>query len=133
VRLLLIGDADDRAAALLKAYPMPTDAQIDFAMTNLCRCGVPGTPNWHRAPLSMDWERLGDDPLCRTRHDPRRNRRRDPRALIRHLWEDPLVPYGGNPGAQREAGVSSRTYGPKPGLQAHAKSDPSTFSGGGCV
>ena len=28
------------AAALLKAYPKPTDAQIDAAMTNICRCGT---------------------------------------------------------------------------------------------
>ena len=28
------------AAALLKAKPRPTDADIDAAMTNLCRCGT---------------------------------------------------------------------------------------------
>jgi isoquinoline 1-oxidoreductase alpha subunit len=28
------------AAALLKAYPKPTDAQIDAALTNICRCGT---------------------------------------------------------------------------------------------
>ena len=28
------------AVALLKKYPNPTDAQIDEAMTNLCRCGT---------------------------------------------------------------------------------------------
>jgi isoquinoline 1-oxidoreductase alpha subunit len=28
------------AAALLKTYARPTDEQIDFAMTNLCRCGT---------------------------------------------------------------------------------------------
>ena len=28
------------AAALLKATPKPTDAQIDAAMTNICRCGT---------------------------------------------------------------------------------------------
>lgn len=28
------------AAALLKSTPKPTDAQIDEAMTNLCRCGT---------------------------------------------------------------------------------------------
>jgi len=30
------------AAALLKAIPRPTDADIDAAMTNLCRCGTYG-------------------------------------------------------------------------------------------
>jgi isoquinoline 1-oxidoreductase alpha subunit len=28
------------AAALLKAKPRPTDADIDAAMTNICRCGT---------------------------------------------------------------------------------------------
>ena len=28
------------AAALLQARPKPTDEEIDFAMTNLCRCGT---------------------------------------------------------------------------------------------
>ena len=28
------------AAALLKAKPNPTDADIDAAMTNICRCGT---------------------------------------------------------------------------------------------
>ena len=28
------------AAALLAATPKPTDAQIDEAMTNICRCGT---------------------------------------------------------------------------------------------
>jgi isoquinoline 1-oxidoreductase subunit alpha len=28
------------AAALLKEHPKPTDAQIDEAMTNICRCGT---------------------------------------------------------------------------------------------
>jgi isoquinoline 1-oxidoreductase alpha subunit len=28
------------AAALLKAVPRPTDAQIDAAITNICRCGT---------------------------------------------------------------------------------------------
>ena len=28
------------ASALLNATPNPTDAQIDAAMTNICRCGT---------------------------------------------------------------------------------------------
>jgi aerobic-type carbon monoxide dehydrogenase small subunit (CoxS/CutS family) len=28
------------AAALLREHPKPTDAQIDAAMTNICRCGT---------------------------------------------------------------------------------------------
>ncbi|MGH8733783.1 MAG: (2Fe-2S)-binding protein, partial [Burkholderiales bacterium] len=28
------------AAALLRSKPQPTDAEIDVAMTNICRCGT---------------------------------------------------------------------------------------------
>jgi isoquinoline 1-oxidoreductase alpha subunit len=28
------------AAALLRRTPQPTDAEIDAAMTNICRCGT---------------------------------------------------------------------------------------------
>ena len=38
------------AAALLKAKPRPTDADIDEAMTNICRCG---TYNRVRAAIKM--------------------------------------------------------------------------------
>ena len=38
------------AAALLKAKPRPTDADIDAAMTNLCRCG---TYNRVRAAIKL--------------------------------------------------------------------------------
>ena len=38
------------AAALLKAKPKPTDADIDEAMTNICRCG---TYNRVRAAIKM--------------------------------------------------------------------------------
>ena len=38
------------AAALLKAKPQPTDAEIDSAMTNICRCG---TYNRVRAAIKL--------------------------------------------------------------------------------
>jgi isoquinoline 1-oxidoreductase alpha subunit len=38
------------AAALLKAKPKPTDADIDQAMTNICRCG---TYNRVRAAIKL--------------------------------------------------------------------------------
>lgn len=38
------------AAALLKAKPQPTDADIDAAMTNICRCG---TYNRVRAAIKL--------------------------------------------------------------------------------
>jgi isoquinoline 1-oxidoreductase alpha subunit len=44
------------AAALLNATPHPSDAQIDAAMTNLCRCGTYQRVRAaiHRAALAMD-------------------------------------------------------------------------------
>ncbi|CAM3932130.1 (2Fe-2S)-binding protein [Roseateles saccharophilus] len=43
------------AAALLRAHPRPTDAQIDTAMTNICRCGTYGRVRAaiHRAAAQM--------------------------------------------------------------------------------
>jgi len=43
------------AAALLAAHPHPTDAQIDAAMTNICRCGTYGRIRAavHRAAREM--------------------------------------------------------------------------------
>jgi isoquinoline 1-oxidoreductase alpha subunit len=43
------------AAALLKAKPKPTDADIDAAMTNICRCG---TYNRVRAGIKLAASRL---------------------------------------------------------------------------
>lgn len=39
------------AAALLARVPNPSDAQIDAALTNLCRCGT--TPRWREAIRSV--------------------------------------------------------------------------------
>jgi hypothetical protein len=63
--------------------------------------GVPGRPNWHLAPLSMAWEGLGDEALCRALKDPRRNGGRNLEALAEHLAQDPLVGYGLEPGGRR--------------------------------
>ncbi|MCY4752920.1 (2Fe-2S)-binding protein [Pelomonas aquatica] len=43
------------AAALLRAHPQPSDAQIDAAMTNICRCGtyVRVRAAIHRAAAAM--------------------------------------------------------------------------------
>jgi isoquinoline 1-oxidoreductase subunit alpha len=34
------------AAALIRAYPRPTERQIDEAMTNICRCGTYQRVRW---------------------------------------------------------------------------------------
>src|SRR5688572_31067886 len=48
--------------------------------------GVPGSPNWHLAPLSMKWQDTNDRPLssaavCRAVTDRSRNHNMDGRAL----------------------------------------------------
>ena len=45
------------AAALLKAKPRPTDADIDDAMTNICRCGT-----YNRVRAAIKAAALGGDP-----------------------------------------------------------------------
>ena len=65
--------------------------------------GVPGSPNWHLAPLSMKWQDTNDRPLssaavCRTVTDRSRNHNMDGRALLKHNAEDKLVLWGWNPG-----------------------------------
>jgi isoquinoline 1-oxidoreductase alpha subunit len=47
------------AAALLKATPKPTDAQIDAAMTNICRCGT-----YNRVRAAIKVVAAGGDPTC---------------------------------------------------------------------
>lgn len=65
--------------------------------------GVPGSPNWHLAPLSMKWQDTNDRPLssaavCRAVTDRSRNHNMDGRALLKHNAEDKLVLWGWNPG-----------------------------------
>jgi isoquinoline 1-oxidoreductase alpha subunit len=45
------------AAALLKAKPQPTDADIDAAMTNICRCGT-----YNRVRAAIKAAAQGGDP-----------------------------------------------------------------------
>jgi isoquinoline 1-oxidoreductase subunit alpha len=52
------------AAALLKAKPKPTDADIDAAMTNICRCG---TYPRIRAGIHMAAKQLAEAPSPATK------------------------------------------------------------------
>lgn len=65
--------------------------------------GVPGGPNWHLAPLSMQWQDANDRPLssldvCRAVTDRKRNENLDGPALLKHHQEAPLVLWAWNPG-----------------------------------
>ena len=65
--------------------------------------GVPGGPNWHLAPLSMQWQDLNDRPLssaavCRSVTDRSKNENMDGPALLKHHEEAALVLWAWNPG-----------------------------------
>ena len=65
--------------------------------------GVPGSPNWHLAPLSMRWQDTNDRPLssaavCRAVTDRSRNHNMDGPKLLKHNSEDQLVLWAWNPG-----------------------------------
>ena len=77
--------------------------------------GVPGGPNWHLAPLSMQWQDMNDRPLssaavCRAVTDPAKNEHMDGPALLKHHAEAELVLWAWNPGARLDG--SMRTTPP---------------------
>jgi hypothetical protein len=64
--------------------------------SNANSTGVPGSHNWHLAPLSMAWQDRNDQPLsssaiCRAITDRRKNHDMDGPALLKHNAEDKLV------------------------------------------
>ena len=71
--------------------------------SNADSTGVPGSDNWHLAPLSMAWQDRNDAPLssaaiCRAVTDRRKNHNMDGRALLKHNAEDTLVGWAWEPG-----------------------------------
>lgn len=65
--------------------------------------GVPGGPDWHLAPLSMQWQDTNDRPLssaavCRAVTDRSRNENMDGPALLKHHEGAALVLWAWNPG-----------------------------------
>jgi hypothetical protein len=61
--------------------------------TNVADGAVPGAPNWHLAPLSMGWEGLPDNALCRVLMDTRKNGSKSIDALVHHMTDDALVQW----------------------------------------
>jgi hypothetical protein len=83
--------------------------------SNADSTGVPGSHNWHLAPLSMAWQDRNDEPLssaaiCRAVTDRRKNHNMDGRALLKHNAEDTLVRWAWEPG--RDIHGVSRTLPP---------------------
>jgi hypothetical protein len=83
--------------------------------SNANSTGVPGSHNWHLAPLSMAWQDRNDKPLssaaiCRAITDRRKNHNMDGPALLKHNAEDKLVGWAWEPG--RDIHGMSRTLPP---------------------
>lgn len=71
--------------------------------SNADSTGLPGSHNWHLAPLSMAWQDRRDKPLssgaiCRAVTDRRKNHDLDGPALLKHHAEDKLVGWAWEPG-----------------------------------
>ena len=77
--------------------------------------GVPGGPDWHLAPLSMQWQDANDNILpssavCRAVTDRSKNGNRDGAGLLKHNEEEPLVLWAWQPG--RRIDGTSRSLPP---------------------
>jgi hypothetical protein len=71
--------------------------------SNADSTGVPGSHNWHLAPLSMAWQDRNDQPfssaaICRALTDRGKNHNMDGPALVKHNAEDTLVGWAWEPG-----------------------------------
>jgi hypothetical protein len=80
---------DDHGVASLRC-------QVCHREVNSSATGVPGAPDWHLAPLSMAWEGLSVQELCRSLFDPKRGGL-GPDQLVAHLETD-LVQWAWSPG-----------------------------------
>jgi hypothetical protein len=77
--------------------------------------GVPGGPDWHLAPLSMQWQDLNNTPLssaavCRSVTDRSKNENMDGPALLKHHQQAELVLWAWNPGVRPDG--TARTMPP---------------------
>ena len=59
--------------------------------------GVPGSPDWHLAPLQMAWVGKSLGQICQQIKDPQRNGGKSMAQLADHMANDHLVAYGWNP------------------------------------
>ena len=64
---------------------------------------IPGTKDWHMAPLSMGWTGLTPGALCASLLDPKKNGGRTGQKVIEHVRADALVLWAWTPGGNRKA------------------------------
>ena len=62
---------------------------------------VPGSPQWHLAPIEMAWVGKSLGEICAQLKDPARNGGKDLAAIVHHSAEDSLVGWGWAPGVGR--------------------------------
>lgn len=69
---------------------------------------VPGTPNWHLAPLEMAWVGKSLGTICQQIKDPARNGGKSMAQIQEHMAHDELVGYGWNPPEHLEKAPGSQ-------------------------
>jgi hypothetical protein len=62
---------------------------------------VPGSKNWHLAPLEMAWVGRTLGQICEQLKDPRRNGGKTMAQMVEHMAHDELVGWGWHPGSGR--------------------------------
>lgn len=63
---------------------------------------IPGTKNWHMAPMTMGWTGLSPNQLCKALLDPAKNGGKTGAKVIEHLRADPFVLWSWTPGGKRK-------------------------------
>jgi hypothetical protein len=84
-------------------------------VANADSTGVPGAPDWHLAPLSMQWQdaegrALSSADVCRSVTDRSRNNGLDGHGLLKHHERDALVLWAWSPGMRADG--TARTLPP---------------------
>ncbi|MFT7120468.1 MAG: hypothetical protein ACJAZ9_000641 [Neolewinella sp.] len=64
--------------------------------------GVPGAPEWHLAPVEMQWEGLNRVEIARSMMDPVINGGRSLEETVTHLTQHELVLWAWEPGVDNE-------------------------------
>lgn len=68
---------------------------------NLELARVPGSPEWHLAPLSQAWVGKSAQAICEQLKDRKRNGNKSLSQIVEHSAHDRLVAWGWAPGAGR--------------------------------
>jgi hypothetical protein len=89
----------DMGAAGLQCPTCHLDRNTPLQTTSIR--SIPGTSDWHLAPIEMAWQGKSLAEICEQIKDPKRNGNRDLAALNEHMHSD-LVLWGWNPGEGRE-------------------------------